>query len=141
MILGGAYLENNILTYVGDGIAVRRGMLFALITVFAMFRRAKKRADEMDDPEREAAPRGEGERPGRYDGVESSFAYTIRGYRHADRKHKILMIVFPTSVLSSVLAGLICLFFKQFIAAYVLFGCFGLILFIGIAAAIVASRR
>ena len=86
-------------------------------------------------------PEGEGEAPNRYSEATGAFAYTIHGYRHSDRKHKILMILFITSVLGSVFAGLVCLFFKQFVAAYALFGCFGLILLIGIGAAIIASRR
>ncbi len=141
MIFGGNFLENAALTYAGVGLLFGGGLLFALITVFVMFHRARKKADEMDKPGQDKTPEGEGEAPNRYSEATGAFAYTIHGYRHSDRKHKILMILFITSVLGSVFAGLVCLFFKQFVAAYALFGCFGLILLIGIGAAIIASRR
>ena len=138
LILGGAYSENEVLTYVGMGLLFGGGFLLALVCMVVMFLRARKKADEMERKEKNDT-QGEGTRQNRYDAATGVFAFSIHGFRHSSVKNKILSILFLTSTLGSVFGGLICLFFKQFTAAYVLFGCFAFFIFAGITAAIIAS--
>lgn len=146
IILLGAYLELPVLTYLGVGLLFGGGFLLAIVCVVIMFVRARKMADKMDDSiqgdGQNAEPNAEEQSypKTRYDATESAIAYSIHGYRNSTKKNKILSILFLTSTLGSVFAGLILLFFEQFIAAYVCFGLFAGILIVGVICAVIASK-
>lgn len=138
LILLGNAQNNGILVYTGVGILFGGGFLLAVTGAVVLFLRARKKADEMDQPEKGENPERETVR-NRYTEAEDAFAYSIHGFRHLSAKNKALGVLFLTFTLGSVFTGLILLFFKQFVAAYVCFGCFAAGIFAGILAAIISS--
>ena len=139
LILGGTYLDNQILVYVGMALLFGGSFLFAIITMIVMFIRARKKADEMDkrDPN---TPAQDSEYPqNRYEAATGVFAFTIRGFRRSSPLQKILMILFLLITVGSVLAGIVLLSCGFHLAAYICFGVFGGVFLIGLITAIIAS--
>ena len=138
LIICGALLHNSILAYTGIVLLFGGGLLLSIICVIVMFIRARKQADERDKPDYKRDDNVQA--PNRYSEATSMFAFSIRGFRHSSVKQKILMILFLLLTVGSVLAGIVLLFFRQMLAAYICFGCFGGTLLVGILAAVIASH-
>ncbi len=146
MIILGSYLDLPVLTYLAIGLLFGGGFLLAVVATVLIFVRAKKTADKMEEPpqsEEQNAELNEEESvypENEYDAAEKVIAQSIHGYRKASKKTKALSILFLSSTLGSVFAGLILMFFNQLTAAYVCFGCFAAIILIGILCAVIAPK-
>ena len=142
LIVFGLLFDIDILVYAGVVLLFGGGLLLSIVCVIVMFARARKQASEMDKSERKNEPSQNDEEyaPNRYSEATSMFAYSIHGFRHSSVKKKILMILFLLLTVGSVFAGIILLFFRQMLAAYICFGIFGGTLLIGILAAVIASH-
>lgn len=142
LILLGVNLKNSVLVYTGVGILFGGSFLLAVVCVIVMFIRARKKADEVNQRKQHGSelPERETSVPNRYTAAEGALAASIYGFRRLPATKKALGILFLTVTLGSVFAGLILLFFKRFIAAYVCFGCFTAGIFAGIFVAVVGSH-
>ena len=139
LILLGTFIQKSDLTYIGVWALFGGFFLLAVLSVILIFMRARKKADEMDAQEQKGEEYSPAPSDHRYDALADAFAVSIRGFRHASAANKLLTIMFLIFGIGSVFVGLILLFFRRFIAAYVCFGVFGGTLFIGLIAAILST--
>lgn len=146
MIILGTYLDLPVISYLAIGLLFGGGFLLAVVATVLMFVRAKKTADKMDEPTRSEEQNAESNEQepaypeNQYAAAEKVIARSIHGFRRSSKKTKVLSILFLSSTLGSVFAGMIFMFFNQLTAAYVCFGCFAAIILIGILCAVIASR-